>query len=79
MEFTCEKYKIEDISQKPFIDKDEIQYLLDNTRPDKQAVRQVIAKALSKKRLSLQDTAILVNTSDSELIEEIKQGARTLK
>ena len=79
MEFTCEKYKIEDISQKPFIDKDEIQNLLDNTRPDKQAVRQVIAKALSKKRLSLQDTAILANTKDPELIEEIKQGARTLK
>lgn len=42
-------------------------------------MRDVIAKSLDKNRLTLAETAILINASDPELIEEIKQGARTLK
>ncbi len=79
MKFTPEKYTIEDISGKPFIDVQEIENLISNTISTPEKVREVIAKSLSKQRLNLQDTAVLVNAKDPELIEEIKQGAKTLK
>jgi len=63
----------------PFIDADEIESYLNNSVSTKESVREVIAKSLSKKRLSLAETAILINTTDPELVEEIKDGARQLK
>ncbi|HNY02266.1 MAG TPA: [FeFe] hydrogenase H-cluster radical SAM maturase HydG, partial [Bacteroidales bacterium] len=45
----------------------------------REQVRDIIAKALDKNRLTLAETAILVNANDPELIDEIKQGARELK
>jgi len=79
MKFTPEEYKIKDQSQQVFIDVDEIEQLLETTQSTTEQVRAVIAKSLSKKRLNLQETAVLVNVKDPVLIEEIKQGARTLK
>lgn len=79
MKFKPEKYVLEDVSMQPFIDVNEIEGLLENTESTAENVRKVIAKSLSKKRLNLQETAILVNANDPVLIEEIKQGARTLK
>ncbi|HOP13278.1 [FeFe] hydrogenase H-cluster radical SAM maturase HydG [Lentimicrobium sp.] len=64
---------------KPFIDADELWEILNETKSDKQAVREVIAKSLDKKRLTLRETAVLINANDPELIEEIKEGARELK
>lgn len=64
---------------KPFIDPDELWDILNETKPDKQAVRDVIAKSLEKNRLTLRETAMLINANDPELIEEIKEGARELK
>jgi 2-iminoacetate synthase len=74
-----EKYSLKDERMKPFIDSDEIWDFIKNTRPDKQRVRDVIQASLDKKRLSLEETAVLLNASDPELVEEIKEGARTLK
>jgi len=79
MKFTPEKYKIPDVPMQPFIDAEEIEEYLNNSVPTKESVRAVIAKSLSKKRLSLAETAILLNTTDPELVEEIKEGARQLK
>ncbi len=79
MKFLPEKYAIEDKRMQPFIDAEEIWHFLNHVKPDKKQVRDVIAKSLDKQRLSLEDTAVLINTTDPELIEEIKQGARTLK
>jgi len=64
---------------KPFIDPDEIWALINNTKPDKNRVRDVISKSLAKQRLTLAETAVLINASDTELIDEIKEGAKTLK
>jgi 2-iminoacetate synthase len=64
---------------KPFIDPDEIWSYLNNTKPDKQRVREVIAKSLGKNRLTMEETAVLVNSMGSDLADEIKQGARELK
>ena len=80
MKFTPEKYSIPDESMKPFIDPEEINNYLEKTKnPTKERVREIIALSLSKKRLSLEETAVLINANSPELIQEIKEGAKTLK
>lgn len=79
MIFTPELCAIKDQRMKPFIDPEEIWGILNNTQASKARVREVIAKSLEKKRLTLEETAVLINATDPELIEEIKQGARNLK
>jgi 2-iminoacetate synthase len=79
MMYHPEKYAIADERMKPFIDESEIWGFISQTKPTKERVREVIAKSLDKNRLSLEETAVLVNVTDTELIEEIKQGAKTLK
>lgn len=79
MKFNPEKCSIEDKRMQSFIDTEELWNYINNVKPDKQRVREVIAKSLDKQRLTLEETAVLINTTDPELIEEIKQGARTLK
>lgn len=79
MKFTPETYSIPDKPMTPFIDTDEIQNYLNSTISTKERVREVIAKSLSKKRLNLEETAVLINATDPELIQEIKEGAKQLK
>ncbi|MBE0676072.1 MAG: [FeFe] hydrogenase H-cluster radical SAM maturase HydG [Bacteroidales bacterium] len=79
MKFSPEKLSIPDRRMQPFIDPVEIWNLINGVKPDTARVRQVIAKSLAKNRLTLEETAVLVNTTDPELIEEIKAGARELK
>jgi 2-iminoacetate synthase len=79
MKFNPEKLKIRDQRMKPFIDPDEIWDLINNSVPSPERVREIISKSLNKQRLSLEETAVLVNTTDPELIDEIKAGARELK
>jgi 2-iminoacetate synthase len=79
MIFKPEKLRIKDQRMKPFIDAGEIWDFLSQTQADKQRVRDVIAKSLEKSRLTMEETAVLVNATDPELVEEIKQGARILK
>jgi len=64
---------------KPFIDADEIWEILEQATPGRERVREIIAKSLGKNRLTLAETAVLINATDPELVEEIKQGARELK
>ena len=79
MKFKPQTYRIPDEAMKPFIDPDEIHEFLDRPTPTPEKVRQIIAKSLSKERLSLEETADLLNAEDPELISEIKAGARALK
>ena len=79
MIYDPQSYIIEDRAMHPFISEKEIEEILAGARPDPELVRQIIAKSLNKKRLSMQETAILLNASDPELVEEIKAGARKLK
>ncbi|MEI7499993.1 MAG: [FeFe] hydrogenase H-cluster radical SAM maturase HydG [Bacteroidota bacterium] len=64
---------------KPFIDTDEIWDYINTIPAPKKIVREIIDKSLDKNRLTLAETAVLINATDKELIEEIKQGARRLK
>lgn len=79
MKFSPEKLRIPDQRMKPFIDPDEIWDLINNIKPDKQRVRDVIAKSLDKHRLSMEETAVLVNASGTDLEDEIREGAKELK
>jgi 2-iminoacetate synthase len=79
MRFSPEKLSIADQRMKPFIDPDEIWNLINNSKPDKQRVRDVISKSLEKHRLTMEETAVLINSVGTGLAEEIKQGARELK
>lgn len=79
MIYSPQQYNIPDKSQKPFIDPNEIWNILQIIKPDKIQVRDIIQKSLSKNRLSLQETAALINATDPELIAEIKEGAKQLK
>jgi 2-iminoacetate synthase len=79
MIYKPQEYRIKDERMKPFIDETEIWEIFEQAQPTKENVRSVIQKSLNKNRLSLQETAILLKTEDPELIEEIKEGARTLK
>jgi 2-iminoacetate synthase len=67
---------IEDKPMVPFISEKEIEDILEGARPDREQVLKIIEKSFSKKRLTMQETAILVNTTDPELVEKIKEGAR---
>ena len=79
MKFNPEILKIKDERMQPFIDPDEIWDIINSTVSERSRVKEVIAKSLDKKRLTLEETAVLVNTTDPDLIEEIKAGARELK
>jgi len=74
-----EKYRIKDQRMEAFIDPSEIEEILRSVKPTASQVRDIIAASLDKKRLSLHETAALINTTDPDLIEEIKEGARQLK
>jgi 2-iminoacetate synthase len=79
MHFTPEKLRIVDQRMKPFIDPDEIWAIINATKPDKSRVRDVIAKSLDKHRLTLEETAVLVNSVGTDLFDEIREGAKELK
>ena len=78
MKFNPEQCSIPDRRMESFIDPSEIWSLINNTTSDKVKVREVIAKSLSKERLTLAETASLINAGD-ELTQEIMDGARELK
>jgi len=78
--YNPQQYKLADKAMERFIDADEIQSILDqHQNPTREQVRAVIAKSLQKNRLSLQETAVLVNANESDMIDEIKSAAKHLK
>ncbi len=79
MKFTPETYAIKDEPMKNFIDPQEIEDILRTTISSPEEVRRVIGRSLAKQRLSLREVAVLLNTEDPSLIEEIREGARRLK
>src|SRR5574344_703917 len=79
MKFNPEKCRIPDEIGKPFIDVDELWDYINNTTVSAERVRAIIQKSLAKNRLTLEETAVLINTTEPALVEEIKEGARELK
>ncbi len=72
--------KIDTTGLKSFIPDDEIFQTLENTKnPAAERVREIIAKSLNKQRLDPEEMAVLLNTEEPKLLEEIFAGARELK
>lgn len=75
-----QKYKLEDRPMENFIDSNEIWDILkQNENPSLERVREVVARSLDKNRLTLEETAVLINANTPEMVQEIKDGARELK
>jgi 2-iminoacetate synthase len=65
---------------KDFIDDNAIEDLLKQTaKPENKQVEEIIAKARKLKGLSPEETAVLLQTEDKELIQEIHAAARYVK
>lgn len=79
MIYRPQSYTKPDERMTPFIDSSEIWDCLKNASTEKSLVRDIIQKSLEKNRLSLSETASLLQTTDADLTEEIKNGAHTLK
>ncbi len=62
-----------------FIDEPFLNHQLQGPHPDPTHIRAIIARALEKKPLTVEETAILVKTTKPELVEEIFAAARQLK
>ncbi|MBT3279680.1 MAG: [FeFe] hydrogenase H-cluster radical SAM maturase HydG [Phycisphaerales bacterium] len=62
-----------------FIDDAYLEGLIDQPTPDPAQVREIIAKALDKQPLNVEETAVLLRCDSPELIEEIFAAARELK
>ena len=62
-----------------FIDDAAIEKLVADTAEDPVRVREVIAKSMNKEPLTVEETAVLLAVTDSDLLEEIFDAARTLK
>ncbi len=62
-----------------FIDDAKLESLAAQPQPDPAKVREIIAKSMEKKPLSVEETATLLAVEDKELIEEIFEAARELK
>ncbi|NLX14380.1 MAG: [FeFe] hydrogenase H-cluster radical SAM maturase HydG [Phycisphaerales bacterium] len=61
-----------------FIDDDRLNGLL-RSRPDEARVRAIIEKSLAKQALNVEETAVLLNAEEPDLVEEIFEAARRLK
>src|SRR5665647_2906657 len=61
-----------------FINEDYLHGLL-NRRAEPSAVREIIAKSLSKQPLTVEETATLLAVDEPALIEEMFEAARQLK
>ncbi len=79
MKFSPEVCRIPDEPDRPFIDPEEIREILDSTPSTRGQVRDVIEKSLARNRLSLRETAVLINAADPESIDMIREGASRLK
>lgn len=79
MKFSPEKYIIPDVPMHPFIDPAEIWGYLNKSKASVTRVKDIIEKSLGKNRLTLEETAVLINADDPESIAMIKKGALKLK
>nr|WP_319398631.1 [FeFe] hydrogenase H-cluster radical SAM maturase HydG [uncultured Carboxylicivirga sp.] len=75
-----QQYALPDRAMENFIDSDEIwSFINKNENPTIEQVEKVIQRSLNKNRLTLEETAILVNAKEPEMVDRIKAAARELK
>jgi len=63
---------------KSFVDENLIEKLLKEAKPDKRQIQDIVQKSISKRRLTLQETAMLLN-AEEDLLEELFSSANKVK
>ncbi|MCC8035305.1 MAG: [FeFe] hydrogenase H-cluster radical SAM maturase HydG, partial [Rikenellaceae bacterium] len=76
--FTPQIYSIPDRQGEPFIDPAEIRSILESSVPEPESLTRVIRKSLSLQRLSLRETALLLNASPQQR-KQVVEAAGKLK
>lgn len=79
MKFQTQTYSIPDEIEKAFINVDEIENILNNTILSERKLDEVLARALSKQRLSMHDVAVLLKADEPHQLEKIFRTAHYLK
>ncbi|MBQ4280235.1 MAG: [Rikenellaceae bacterium] len=80
MLFEPQRYRIEDQPHRPFVDPPEIREMLAAAAsPTLDRVREVIGRALDRRRLTMQEVAVLLNADRPEAVAEIMEAAHRLK
>ncbi|MBE5033801.1 [FeFe] hydrogenase H-cluster radical SAM maturase HydG [Gallalistipes aquisgranensis] len=80
MLFNPQICNLKDEKFRPFISVEEIEAILRNTRnPSPERVQAVVDRSLGLARLSMEETAVLLNARGEEAERIILEGARTLK
>ena len=65
---------------KDFINEDQMTFFLQNKRsPDLRELKDILAKSLSVQTLSPQETVLLMNVRDPDLLDEMKKAALEVK
>lgn len=78
--FSIQSYNIKDEKERPFIDPDEIRSILAAVPPPSAGqVEDVINEALSLKRLSMEQVAVLLNSEGPEAAKLISEAAKKIK
>lgn len=62
-----------------FINDQKLTDIIRSAQSDPGRVREIIARSMSKEALSVEETAVLLNTESPDLVEEIFSAARELK
>ncbi len=79
MIFTPQKYAIEDLPGKPFLSPEEIEgFLRDTADPSEAQIHEVLQVAANKQRLTLRQTALLLN-APAEIRKTVLEAAHRLK
>ncbi len=68
-----------DGTKKCFIDREKIGNIVADSRPDRDAIRRAIAKAMELKGLGSEEVALLLNADDPELEAELLEAAGKVK
>lgn len=74
-----QQYRFADEANHDFICPDEIHTILREAVPTPQRVDEIIDRALNKHRLSMYETAVLINADDEDSVAKIKKAAHELK
>ncbi|MBM7624181.1 [FeFe] hydrogenase H-cluster radical SAM maturase HydG [Sporohalobacter salinus] len=67
------------MATKDFIDDEKLEEILNDAEPTEAEIERIIEKSLNKQRLSLEETATLLQAEKPEWIEKIYDGARKIK
>lgn len=79
MIYKPQEYKLKDERMQPFIDQEEIWDILNTTESNDQRILEIVKKSLNKERLSMQETAVLLNAKSETSRLLIKDAAKELK